>query len=126
MPSTLGPSGYNQSPRITQQFIDKVDDPAPGVLVSTSQISGSIVSSYGGQVGGKLTLSSASALALSAVPGTTTFRGGVYEYVQFKSTSTSANAVGQPVFWTDYTNYIVSPDGGTEPVTIRAGITVTL
>jgi hypothetical protein len=98
----------NQSPRVTSGFLNTVNDPSPGVpLVSPS---GSIVQSYGGQVGGDTYMSAADALKLSDVTNTGTLFEGIYKYVQFLSTSTAANARGQVVFWSNRSQYIVTPD----------------
>jgi hypothetical protein len=125
--------GANQSPIITQRYLNTASyagDPAPGVLVSTSQVSGSIVQPYSGMIGGILTLSEGGAAALSdPINGPLLFAGD-YQYVLFKPNSTAAAAVqGQIVFW-DVSNtadllagnFIVTPDGTTAPQGQIAGI----
>lgn len=105
--------GANQSPRVTTNYLNqigRVGDPAPGVPVSTAQASGSIVQPYGGMMGGKLTLSPADASSLSD-PTVRQLSGGVYMYVQFRPDAVSVNAAGNLVFWSNLTNYIVTPDG---------------
>lgn len=97
----------NQSPRVTTGYLDTVNDPAPGVPVSTAQISGSIVQPYAGQVGGKLVINDTNALALYK---TTKLYNGIYAYVLTKSGSTTAPAVGLPAFWYDRSNATVTPD----------------
>ncbi|HEV8525221.1 MAG TPA: hypothetical protein VGQ71_12030 [Terriglobales bacterium] len=122
--------GSNQSPRITTGTINqagRTGDPAPGVPVSTANTSGSIVQPYGGMVGGKLTLSAQDAVTLSD-PSVRVLYGGVYMYVQFATTSV-ANAAGQPVFWLNQSQYIVTPNGtgaNAAPggITLCAGLTL--
>jgi len=113
--------GANQSPIVTQRYLNTASyagDPAPGVLVSTAQVSGSLVSSYGGMVGGILTLAEGGAAAYSD-PASSQLYGGDYQYVQFDPASSAAAAVqGQVVFWTDPVgtsnlesgNFKVTPD----------------
>ena len=89
----------NQSPRITTGFLNTVNDPAPGVPVSTAQISGSIVQPYGGQLGGKLYLSADDAKKLSSSDVGTLY-GGVYMYVRLSASAVAANAIrGRIVVW---------------------------
>ena len=98
----------NQSPRVTTGYLNTVNDPSPGVpLVSPS---GSIVQPYGGQVGGDTYLSAADALKLSDVTGTGTLFEGIYKYVQFLSSSTATAVRGQILFWSNRSQYIVTPD----------------
>jgi hypothetical protein len=100
-----------------------VGDPAPGVPVSTAQASGSIIQPYGGQLGGKLTLSNAEA-KLYGDPSVGPLYGGLYIYVQFLATSTGANVRGQLVFWSDRSNYIVTPDYSASAAGQIAGVTL--
>lgn len=110
----------NQSPRVTTGYLNTVNDPSPGVpLVSPS---GSIVQSYGGQVGGDTYMTAADALKLSDVTGTGTLFEGIYKYVQFLSTSTAAPARGQILFWSNRSSYIVTPDVTAANVGKIAGI----
>ncbi len=111
--------GGNQAPRITQLFLNNVNDPAPGQLLSSP--SGSIVQPYGGQVGGKLTLSAKEAKQLSD-PNTGTLFGGVYMYVQFLLTSTAVSQRGQILFWSDRDNYVVTPDVTAASAAKMAGV----
>ena len=112
--------GGNQSPIVSQRYLNTASytgDPAPGNLVSTSQVSGSIVQSYAGMLGGTLTLNEKDAAAYSdPIYGPQLFAGD-YQYVQFDPGSTAAAAVqGQVVFWTAATanlfggNFRVTPD----------------
>jgi hypothetical protein len=114
--------GGNQSPRVTQQFIGQVNDPSPGVVVSTSSVSGSIVQPYGGQLGGRLTLGNGAAVTFSQ-SGNLLYEG-VYQYVQFYASSSGPNAQGQIVFWNDTTKSIVTPDAATTNIGLKAGITL--
>lgn len=102
--------GQNQSPRITTTYLNQLNrhgDPAPGVLVSTAQVSGSIVQPYGGFVGGKLTITNPFAGSF-ADPAVGPLYGGVYMYVQFNPTSTVPNLPGQIVYWSNILQYVVS------------------
>ena len=124
--------GANQSPIITQRYLNTASyagDPTPGAVVSTANVSGSIVQSYGGMVGGILTLSESGAAALSdPVNGPLLFAGD-YQYVQFYPLSSLSAAVqGQVVFWVvaqtadlQSGNFWVTPDG-TDPQGQIAGI----
>lgn len=105
-----GIAGADQSPKTTVPLFNDVNDVAPGVPVSTSSVSGSIVQSYGGQLGGRTWLNAADAVKLADTSVGTLYEG-CYQYVQFVAASTAANATGQPVFWKDTEKYIVTPDG---------------
>lgn len=112
--------GSNQAPIITQRFLNTpsyAGDPAPGVLVSTADVSGSIVQPYTGQLGAILTLGEASAAALSDLTNGQLLYAGDYQYVQFYASSSAAAAVqGQIVRWLNNTTnlknglMIVTPD----------------
>jgi|SRR5665213_1273994 len=117
--------GAYQSPIITQRYLNTASyagDPAPGVLVSTSQVSGSIVQSYGGMVGGILTLGEVQAAALSdPINGPLLFAGD-YQYLQAYPNSTAAAFVqGQVGFAVPGVgdlqggNFWITPDGTTAP-----------
>lgn len=99
--------GTNQSPRVNG-YLNTVNDPAPGALLASP--SGMIVPTYGGQMGGKLTLNSKEALALSDTVNIGTLYGGVYQYVQFLAGTTAAPARGTVCYWSDRENYVVTPD----------------
>lgn len=99
--------GANQSPRVTTNYLNDVNDPAPGVPLTSP--SGSIVQTYAGQVGGKLTLGEREANSLSD-PAIGTLHQGVYQYVQYDSAATAAAARGALVFWTNRANKTVSSD----------------
>jgi hypothetical protein len=116
----------DQSPRIVGTYLNqsgRVGDPAPGVPVSTAQVSGSIVQSYAGQLGGKLTLSNAEAKA-EADPSVGPLYGGLYIYVQFLATSAGANARGQLVYWQNRDTYTVTPDYTAAAAGQVAGVTL--
>jgi hypothetical protein len=110
----------NQSPRVTTGFLNTVNDPAPGVPLSSP--SGSIVQPYTGQVGGKLTLRDEDALKLSDVTNVATLYNGIYTYVQTKSGSSTAPARGLVAFWYDRGTYIVTPDGSATNISKPAGV----
>lgn len=116
--------GGNQSPTITQRYLNTASylgDPGPGNVVNTASVSGSIVQSYRGMVGGILTLSANEAFNLSDPINGPYLYGGDYQYVQFYPNSTSATAVqGQIMFWVisptndlQGNNFWVTPDGTT-------------
>lgn len=105
MPSIFG---TNQSPRVTAQHLNSVNDPSPGLPISAS-VPGSIIQTYRGQLGALLTLSDEMAALLSN-PSVGTLYGGVYQYVQFKSTDTVAPARGLLCAWDDYENFVVTMD----------------
>ena len=124
--------GANQSPTITQRYLNTASyagDPAPGVVVATSSVSGFIVQPYQGMVGGILTLSEVGAANLSdPINGPLLFAGD-YQYVLFKPNATNNAVQGQIVFWdvgntADLLagNFIVTPDGTTAPQGQVAGI----
>lgn len=116
---SVGFFSQNQSPRVTTGYLNTVNDPAPGVPLTSP--SGSIVQSYDGQVGGKLTLDTKAALALSLTTIGTLY-AGVYMYVKFKSDSTATVARGNIVFWSDMANYEVTPDVTATTASLVAGI----
>lgn len=116
----------NQSPRITTNYLNqlgRVGDPAPGVPVSTAQVSGSIVQPYGGMLGGKLSIANPEARSM-ADPAVGPLYGGIYMYVRFLPTSTAANARGQLVFWSDPDHYVVSPDYSSSAAAQIAGVSL--
>ena len=116
--------GTNQSPKLPTGFINSAGgDPAPGVPLSSSQASGSIIQPYFGQVGAKLSLDTTEAPSLSD-PSQATLFAGVYQYVLFLSTSVAANARGQVVFWSNRPAYVVTPDVTAATQGLIAGITL--
>ena len=117
--------GANQSPTITQRYLNTAGyagDPSPGNVLSTANVSGSIVQSYGGMVGGILTLSESGAAALSdPINGPLLFAGD-YQYLQAYPNSTAAAFVqGQVgvavpgVGDLQGGNFWITPDGTTAP-----------
>ena len=108
-----GIRGSGQSPIVTQRYLNTstyAGDPAPGTVVQTSDVSGSIVQDYGGQLGGILTLGKSAANSYSDLTNGQQLYAGDYQYVQFLSTG--GNAVqGQVVFWVDDTTNLL-PAGG--------------
>lgn len=117
--------GQNQSPRITTNYLNQLSrtgDPAPGVNVSTAEVSGSIVQPYDGFCGGKLTVTGPWAQQL-ADPAVGPLYGGIYMYVQLDPALAAPPARGQVLFWLDETNYIVTTNGATLPTKV-AGIAI--
>lgn len=107
--------------RISTGFLNTINDPYIGGLLS----SGTGLSPAAGQLGKKVQLTQDEAAARYANQ-TPILYSGVYQYVQFKAGSTSANAQGQVVFWDTAANkglenYVVTPDAPTVPSMI-AGI----
>jgi len=104
--------GQNQHPRITTNYLNQLNrrgDPAPGVPVSTAQTSGSIVQSYDGQIGGKLTITNPWAVQF-ADPTVGPLYGGIYQYVQFDPLMITPAQRGGIAFWKDEQQYIVTTD----------------
>jgi hypothetical protein len=107
--------GQNQHPRITTTYLNQLNrhgDPAPGVNVSTAQISGSIVQPYDGFQGGKLTITNPWAVQF-ADPAVGPLYGGVYQYVRLNPADTAPPVRGQVLFWMDELHYIVTTNAAT-------------
>jgi len=82
-------------------------DASPG----TTAASGSGAVSYPGQVGAIIQLTEQMANQLSAPSGGfATLHEGLYQYVQFLTTSTQANAGGNIAFWSNRLTKVVTPD----------------
>jgi hypothetical protein len=120
--------GQNQHLRLTTNYINQLNrhgDPAPGVNVSTAQISGSIVQPYGGFEGGKLTITNPWGPQF-ADPAVGPIFGGIYMYVQLDPLAQAPLARGQIVFWLNELLYIVTGAGqstSTPPVLFKiAGV----
>jgi len=110
--------GQNQHPRITTNYLNQLNrhgDPAPGVPVSTAEVSGSIVQSYDGFIGGKLTITNPWA-GQFADPQVGPLYGGIYQYLQLDPLATDPLTRGQIVFWLNELEYILTADG-TDPTT---------
>jgi hypothetical protein len=98
--------------------LGNANDPLPGQSVA----SGTGAPQYQGQVGARVCLGNDDPLITrSASP---TLFGGIYQYVQFKATSTAVGLVGLIAFWSTDTTYIVVCD---EPTGVSdiAGICLT-
>src|SRR5579872_499636 len=128
-----GIRGSQQAPIITQRYLNTASyagDPTPGSLVSTSQVSGSIVQSYGGFLGGIMTMGKDEANYYSDLANGQQLYPGDYQYVQFYASSSAAAAVqGQLVYWlSSSTNllpgggFIVTPDESAAALGLVAGI----
>ena len=112
-----GIRGSNQGPIITQRYLNTASyagDPSSGNVVSTSQVSGSIVQPYAGMKGGILTLSESEANYYSDLTNGQQLYPGDYQYVKFLLTSVNTAVQGQPVFlFTDVSageDIVVTPD----------------
>lgn len=116
-------SGANQAPRLTTNYLNqagRTGDPAPGVNVSTAQISGSIVQPYYGFAGGKWTLDGPFA-SQYADPSVGPLYGGVFQYVQL-DTASATPVRGQVLFWKNEATYTVTTNGTTAAPPKVAGI----
>lgn len=115
--------GAQQAPIITQRYLDTaayLGDPAPGAIVGNANVSGSLIESYGGFVGGRMFLSAAEA-AYYSDPLLALF-GGVYQYVQIRTAAAADAVQGQMLFWFDIVNGIVTPDVTAANVSLKAGV----
>lgn len=102
--------GSNQAPIVTQRYLNTptyAGDPAPGTVVQTSDVSGSIVQPYTGQLGGILTLGEAGANYYSDTTNGQQLYAGDFQYVRFVP-STGPAVQGQIVFWKDSTTGLLS------------------
>ncbi len=118
--------GMNQHPRITTNYLNQASrhgDPAPGVPVSTAQVSGSIVQPYGGQIGGATTITNPWADQFHD-PDVGPLWGGVIQYVQFNPLDSQLAARGRIAYWLDEMNYIVTTAPGTTPPNKVAGVII--
>jgi hypothetical protein len=88
--------------RITNRYLNDVNDPVPGQTVSTGE-------AFSGQVGAVLVLNASEALKVSDT-GVSTLYGGKYQYVQFYGSQSGTTVVGGPVYWEDPDNFIVTAD----------------
>lgn len=95
--------------RVIRRALNTVNDAQPGVPLSTSEASGSIIQPYYGQVGKRLVCTYAMATKLSDTTIGSLYEG-VYQYVLTKAGSTVAPARGGLCFWDDYDAYTVTPD----------------
>ena len=101
-------------PQITQRFLNTptyAGDPTPGAVVQTSDVSGSIIQSYGGFVGQITPLGKDSADYLSDKTNGKQLYAGDYQYVQHDPLASIALVAGQVTFWLDNTTNLL-PGGG--------------
>lgn len=113
--------GFDPGFQITQRYLNTAayaGDPTPGAVVSTSQVSGSIIQNYGGFVGRISPMAQDAAAYLSDPAAYPLYRGD-YQYVQFDPLAVQTPAIqGQVVFWKNLPaglnltslGFIVSPD----------------
>lgn len=106
------------------QFSAQVERVVSGALNNTgdvgigqplASVSGVPVIGYDGQLGQKYAVNGLTAGAPAEATRLSntalgTLYGGLYQYVQFKTTSTNAHILGGIVFWSDIPNFIVTPD----------------
>src|SRR5437763_698676 len=125
--------GGNDSPIISQRYLNTeafTGDRGPGTAITTADVSGSIVQSYAGMLGGILTLGSGpdmnptQAGYYSGAAAARALNSGDYQYVQFDPASGRSNAPGQVVFWKDKALKIVTPDAGAAGSAQVAGVTL--
>lgn len=95
-----------QDAMIPSRKLNDVNDPSPGQIVSTSQVSGSIIQPFYGQVGKRLCVTAQTAQKLQDTSIGYLYEG-IYQYVQVDS-GASSPARGQIAYWTDYTNFKVT------------------
>jgi hypothetical protein len=105
--------------RIAARFLNDVNDSAVGGLAISVIGSAPVL----GQLGDILYLTAANAAVLSDSAIGTLYEG-YYQYVRFLSTSSASNARGQVVLWSDYENYVVTPDVTAALTGKIAGITL--
>ena len=98
--------------RLSQNFLNDINDPYPG----QSSSGAANPNQYLGQLGQYLILNEGQANQLSDTL-VATLHAGVYQYVQFLSTSTAANVAGGPVYWSapgagtgTTASFVVTPD----------------
>lgn len=105
--------------RMSSRYMNAINDSGVGGLpvntIGTAQALG--------QLGDIIYLTAAKAAAMSD-SSVGTLYAGFYQYVQFKSGSTAANARGQLVFWSDMDNFIVTPDVTAGTMGLVAGVTL--
>jgi len=124
-----GGQGYQQQQvRITQPYLNRISDPAPGVVLASSSFAGGIVQPYAGMVGSKIFYDADQMLKLSD-PLQALF-GGAYQYVKYKSTD-AAPVQGQIVFWdkavAEDLYQVTSSEAGTvDTASLKAGIIINL
>ena len=80
--------------QIPSRKLNDVNDPSPGVIVSTANVSGSIIQPYYGQLGKRLVCTFAMASKLSDLTIGQLYEG-IYQYVKFDA----AGARGQVYYW---------------------------
>ena len=96
--------GLDGSFQITQRYLNTpayTGDPPPGNVLSTAQVSGSIVQPYGGFVGKITPLGKDAANYLSDLTNGQQLYPGNYQYVQFDPLASTNAVQGQVVFWRD-------------------------
>lgn len=106
---------------ITTGFLNSVNDATAGGPVSSG--TGALLRE--GQLGAVIALSNTDAVDRS-VTATGTLRGGLYQYVRCKASTTEANNVGVSCFWDTNANsgiqtYVVTPDSTATNLTAWAG-----
>lgn len=99
---------HTEIAHLSSPLLDSIND----AFIGSGSSTGTGAQPYPGQLGAFMELTEVQALAMSTTPSTLTLHGGIYQYVQFLSTSTSAAAVGQVAFWSTRASYIVSADTG--------------
>lgn len=95
--------------KLTSPYLNDANDPAPGMTVASSQVSGSIIPSYLGQVGARVVLDADGAAKVSKTSIGTLY-GGVYQYVQVLSSATANPARGALCYWSNRETYVVTTD----------------
>ena len=108
--------------RLTQKAINLINDPAPGAIVSSANVSGSIVQAYYGLVGGRLAVDNQ--LASTGIYDVTANQlyEGTYQYVQLLSTASASVVKGQLVYWYNRESYVVTTDTTATTASQVAGV----
>lgn len=98
------PAGFSQQiDRSSTGLLNTVSDAVCGGIQSPSGLA-----TFSGQAGERVILGPES---VRFNPAVGTVYGGCFQYVQIAAAATAANcAIGRLVFWTDYENFIVTPD----------------
>src|SRR6185437_3494513 len=109
---------HTEIAHLSSPYLDSIND----AFIGSGSSTGTGGQPYPGQLGAFMELTEAQAAAMSTTPATLTLHGGIYQYVKFLSTSTSAAIIGGVAFWQDRKNYVVSADTGATLFGYVAGI----
>jgi len=102
---------HTEIAHLSSPYLDKIND----AFIGSGSSTGTGAQPYPGQLGAFMELTEAEAAAMSS-SSSLTFLSGIYQYVQFISTSTDTVAAGQIVLWSTPGSYIVTPDASAASV----------